>query len=85
MRIDGEGDTVSLPGLEAKPSPQSSAELTYEWIYTSIPQHAFIVCTGTTLPLQWRKTRCQQFIAGHKNSFGLRVSLKKTESQDVLP
>jgi len=85
MRIEGEGDRMSLSGHKAKPSPQSSAELTNEWSYTSTHQHAFIMCIETTLTSQWRKIRCQQFIAGHKNSFGLRASLKSSVSQDTLP
>jgi hypothetical protein len=75
MLIEGDGDRLRLPGHKVKPSPQSSAELTNEWSYTSTPQHAFVVCTRTNLLLQWREIRCQQFVAGHKNSFGLRVSL----------
>jgi len=75
---------MRLPGHNSKPSPQSSAELTNEWSYNSTPQYAFIVCRGTTLPLQWRKIRCQHFIAGHKNYFGLGVTLKNVESQDIL-
>lgn len=59
-----------VAGHKAKPSPQSSAELTNEWRYTSTPQHASIMCIETALLLQWRKMRCQQFIAGHNNSFG---------------
>jgi hypothetical protein len=76
---------MMLPGHKAKSSPKFSAELKNEWSYTSTPPHTFIVCTGTILPLQWRKIRCQQFIAGHKHSFGLRASLRNFDSQAILP
>ena len=84
MRIEGEGDSMSLLGCKVKPLLQFNAELTNEWSYTSTPQHAFIVCTDTNL--QWRKICCQQFIDGHKNSFVLRVGqVKYFESRDILP
>lgn len=39
---------ISIPGHEADHSTQSCAKAKNEWHYTSIPQTAFTVCTGTT-------------------------------------
>jgi len=41
---------VKRLGREAHQSPQSSAEVTNEWSYTSTPSHAFMARRGTTVP-----------------------------------